>query len=93
MKHLSVRLLIVAGALLIGLVAFARPTAATASSTRVAQLEAIDELGTETWRWQSLMHKPHTPTLFRERRTSDAAYLRWIRELWQRRAARADVRP
>ena len=85
-KHLSVRLLIVAGAILIGLVAFARPTAATASSTRVAQLEAIDELRTETWRWQSLMRKPRTPTLFRERRTSDAAYLRWIRDLWQRRA-------
>ena len=90
MKHLSVRLLIVAGALCIGLAAFARPTSATASSTRVAQLEAIDELRIETWRWQSLMRKPHTPTLFSERRTSDTAYLRWVRGLWQRRAARAE---
>ncbi len=87
-KQLSVRLLILAGALCIGLAAFARPTAATASSTRLAQLEQIDEFRIETWRWQSLMRKPRTPTLFSERRTSDAAYLAWVRDLWQRRAAR-----
>ena len=90
MKHLSVRLLVVAGAICIGLAAFAGTTSATASSTRVAQLEAIDEFRSETWRWQSLMRKPRTPTLFTERRTSDAAYLRWVRGLWQRRAARAE---
>ena len=56
----------------------------------MAQIEAIDEFRIETWRWQSLMRKPRTPTLFSERRTSDAAYLRWIRDLWQRRAARAE---
>jgi Transglycosylase-like domain len=89
-KHLSVRLLVLAGALCIGLAALARPTAATASSTRVAQIEAIDELRTETWRWQSLMRKPRTPTLFTERRSRDAAYLRWVRGLWERRAARAE---
>ena len=48
---------------------FPQPNAATASSTRVAQLEAIDELRVETWHWQSLMRKPHTPTRFRERRS------------------------
>ena len=90
MKQLSVRLLIVAGALCIGLAAFARPTAATAGSTRVAEIEAIDEFRIETWRWQSLMRKPRTPTLFSERHTSDAAYLRWVRDLWQRRAQRAE---
>jgi hypothetical protein len=89
-KHLSVRLLVLACALSIGVVAFARPTAATASSTRAAQIEAIDELRSDTWRWQSLMRKPRTPTLFTERRTRDAAYLNWVRRLWQRRAARAE---
>ena len=89
MKHLSVRLLIVACALCIGLAALARPTAATASSTRVAQLEAIAQLRIATWRWQSLMRKPRTPTLFSERRTRDSEYLRWVRRLWERRAARA----
>jgi len=49
-KQLSVRLLILVGALCIGLAAFARPTAATASSTRLAQLEQIDEFRIETWR-------------------------------------------
>jgi hypothetical protein len=89
-KQLSVRLLIVAGAICIGLAASARPTSATASSTSVAQIEAIDEFRIETWRWESLMHKPRTPTLHSERRTSDAAYLRWVRDLWRRRAARAE---
>jgi len=89
-KHLSLRLLILAGALCIGLASVARPTAATASSTGVAQIEAIDALRTATWRWQSLMRKPRTPTLFTERRTSDTAYLRWVRNLWQRRAERAE---
>jgi len=89
-KHLSVRVLILAGALCIGLTAFAPPTEATAASTRVAQIEAIREFRIETWRWQSLMRKPRTPTLFTERRTSDSAYLRWVRGLWQRRAARAE---
>jgi hypothetical protein len=90
LKHLSVRLLIVVGALSIGLAVLPRPTAATAGSTRVAQIEAIDEFRIETWRWQSLMRKPRTPTLFTERRTSDTEYLRWVRALWQRRAARAE---
>jgi hypothetical protein len=57
-----VRLLVLAGAACLGLGAFPEPNAATASSTRVAQLEEIDELRVETWRWQSLMHKPKTPT-------------------------------
>ncbi len=90
MKQLSVRLLILAGALCIGLASFARPTAATASSTSMPQIEAIEELRIQTWRWQSLMRKPRTPTLFSERRTSDEAYLRWVRELWERRAASAE---
>ena len=90
MKHLFVRVLVLAAAVCIGLAAFPRPTSATASSTRAAQLEAIQELRTETWRWQALMRKPRTPTFFSERRSSDADYLRWVRQLWERRAARAE---
>ncbi len=90
MKHLSVRVLILAGALSIGLGISAQPTEATASSTRVAELDAIDQLRIETWRWQSLMRKPRTPTLFTERRTTDTAYLRWVRRLWEHRADSAE---
>ena len=62
MRSLSVRLFVLIGALSLGVGAFPQPNAATASSMRVAQLEEIDEFRTETWRWQSLMHKPRTPT-------------------------------
>ena len=90
MKHLSVRVLFLAAALCVGLVSFAHPTAATTSAKRLAQIEAIDEYRIETWRWQSLMRKPRTPARFSERRTGDIEYLRWVRDLWQRRAAGAE---
>jgi Transglycosylase-like domain len=97
-KQLSVRLLVVACAIC-AVLATPGTTSATASSTRVAQREAatriahiaaIVEFRSETWRWQSLMRKPRTPAVFAERRTSDTEYLRWVRSLWQRRAARAE---
>ena len=93
MKHLSVRLLVVAGAICVCLATFAGTASATASSTRIAQIEEIDALRTETWRWQSLMRKPRTPTAFTERRTSDASYLRWVRNLWQRAPRAPSARP
>ena len=37
------------------------------------------------------MSKPRTPTFFSERRSKDDAYLRWVRDLWQRRAAKAQL--
>jgi len=89
-KHLFVRLSVVAAAFTVSLATMTGTTAATAASTRIAQIEAIDQLRTQTWRWQSLMRKPHTPTAFAERRTRDSAYLTWVRRLWQRRAARAE---
>jgi hypothetical protein len=69
--------------------AFARPHSASASSLRVAKVEKIAELRFETWRWQSLMRKPRTPTAFTERRTKDERYLDWVHDLWQRRARAA----
>ncbi len=91
MRNPFVRLLVLAGALSIAVGAFAhaQPQAATSSATRLAQLDAIADYRTVTWRWQALMSKPRTPTLFTERQSRDAAYLRWVRNLWQRRAAAA----
>ena len=89
MRSLSVRLFVLLGVLSLGLGAFAEPNAATASSMRVAQLEEIDEFRIETWRWQSLMRKPRTPTNYRERRVDDPEYLEWVRDLWRARARSA----
>ena len=93
MRYLSVRLLVLAGALLLGLGALglAETTSASAASTRVAQLEAeIDEYRAETWRWQALMRKPRTPSSFDERAAYGAAYLDWVRDLWYSRAREAE---
>jgi DNA-directed RNA polymerase sigma subunit (sigma70/sigma32) len=73
-RSLSVRFFVLIGALSLGVGAFPQPNAATASSMRVAQLEEIDEFRIETWRWQSLMHKPRTPTSYRERRVLELRY-------------------
>ena len=93
MKNLSVRLLVLAGAL----VPRPRrpspgPTAASASSTRVrAARGRSTSYRSETWRWQSLMRKPRTPTLLHaSARTATPRISRWVRDLWQRRAARAE---
>jgi hypothetical protein len=90
LRNLSVRLLLLAGALSLGLGAFAQPHAATASSTRVAQLEEIDKFRSETWHWQSLMGKPRTPTGHTEREVESPAYLEWVRDRWKRRARAAE---
>jgi hypothetical protein len=91
-KNPFVRLLVLAGALAIALGAAAQtePLAATSSAARLAQLDAIADYRNETWRWQTLMSKPRTPTQFTEHRTKDAEYLRWLRELWRGRAAKAE---
>ena len=89
MRTLSVRLFVLLGALSLGAGAFPQPNAASASSTRVAQLEQIDEFRVETWRWQSLMHKRKTPTSYRERRVDDEKYVERIRDLWRARARAA----
>jgi hypothetical protein len=57
---------------------------------RVAQLEQINEFRVETWRWQSLMRKPRTPTSYRERRSDDERYVERIRDLWRARARTAE---
>ena len=91
MRNPFVRLLVLAGALSIALGAATQtsPHAATSSAARLAQLDAISDYRAATWRWQALMSKPRTPTLYSERRTRDATYLRWVRDLWRVRAAKA----
>jgi hypothetical protein len=88
-RSLSVRLFVLIAALSLGAGAFPQPNAASASSTRVAQLEQIDQFRIQTWRWQSLMHKPKTPTSYRERR-SDERSLQRLRNLWRARARTAE---
>jgi len=90
-RNLFVRLLVVAGALSIALGAATAtaPQAATSKAAWLAQLDAIDAYRTQTWRWQKLMSKRRTPTLYSERRSRDRDYLTWVRGLWRKRAVRA----
>jgi Transglycosylase-like domain len=91
-KNLSVRLLVLAGAIALSLAAFSPPRAAEAAPQRSALIAEIDGLRKTTWRWQELMSRPRTPTLFTERRATDERYVRWVRNLWQRRARAAKHR-
>jgi Transglycosylase-like domain len=88
-RNLSVRLLVLASVLSLGLgaLSIAQPAPATASSTRIDRLEnEIDALRAETWRWQALMRKPRTPSTFSERHAESHGYIKWVHSLWQRRA-------
>jgi hypothetical protein len=89
-RNLCVRLLVLAGLAGLGLGAFREPHPATASSTRVAQLQQIDEFRIATWRWQALMHKQKTPTSYGERHVHSPRYVEWVRDLWRGRARRAE---
>jgi hypothetical protein len=89
-RSLSVRLFVLICALSLAVGAFPQPNAATASSTRVAQLKEIHKLRIKTWRWESLMRKPKTLITFRERRSDDPDYLKRIRNLWRARARTAE---
>jgi hypothetical protein len=89
LRHLSVRALVPAVALLLGLslLTITQPADATASSLRVDGLEQqIHALRAQTWRWQRLMRKPRTPSSFSERHAESPTYLTWVRNHWQRHA-------
>lgn len=90
--NLSVRMLLVVGALVLVLAALVRPQPADARSTRVGLVEQISDFRAETWRWQKLMGKPRTPTTFSERQIASSAYRAWIRDLWRKRALVAERR-
>lgn len=44
----------------------------------------------DTWRLQTDLARPHTPTRHAELRSTDKAYREWIRRLWKRRALRLE---
>lgn len=92
MKHLSVRLFVLVGALALSQAVVVPTDGADAASTRTALIAEIDDLRRATWYWQRLMGKPRTPSDFAERRTRDDDYRRWVRDLWARRARRVERR-
>lgn len=49
----------------------------------------IARLRRQTWRWQALMGRARTPSVDSARRSRDAAYRRWVLDLWRTRALRA----
>jgi hypothetical protein len=85
----SLRLLVLAGVLVLIVAALTGANHAEAAEQRVSVLEQIDELRDETWDWQRLMRARRTPTNYGERNASDA-YRAWLRNLWRTRAERAE---
>ena len=88
----SFRALVLAGVAILVLAAVARPDSAGAGTQRVSLVEQIADYRSETWSWQRLMRVPRTPSDYSERRTDDAAYRTWIRDLWRTRALAAERR-
>ena len=89
MQDPFVRVLVLVGAISLSLAALTTPRGADAATTRAETIAHTDDFRRQTWRLQKLMGKERTPTLYTERRTSDAAYRVWVRNLWKRRAAAA----
>jgi hypothetical protein len=88
-QNTFVRVLVLSSAITLFIAALAVPGDAAAATTRAQTIAETDDFRRQTWRLQTLMGKKRTPTLFEERRTPDAAYRAWIRNLWKRRAAAA----
>lgn len=87
MQNTLVRVLVLSSAITLFIAALAVPRNADAATTRAQTIAETDDFRRQTWRLQKLMGKKRTPTLFEERRTPDAAYRAWIRNLWKGRAA------
>ncbi len=88
----SIRLLVLFGVVVLAVAALTRPNSADATTNHAAMLDQIDDLRTETWRWQRLTMAPRTPTNYSERETSSLSYRTWVRGLWRARAAAAERR-
>jgi hypothetical protein len=87
----SLRLLVVAGVLILALAALTGAHTARAATDRVDLVDRIGDLRAETWAWQRLMGVRRTPTSYGER-TAGVAYLAWLRDLWRGRADGAEAR-
>ena len=92
MTNLSLRLLVLVGALVLAAAALMQPHAAHAASDRIAVLTQIYDYRSDTWRWQRLMGAPRTPTAYTERQSGSATYRTWLRDLWRERALTAERR-
>ena len=92
MTNLSLRLLVLVGALLLAAAALVGPRPADASSSRVAVLNQIADYRGDTWHWQRLMGTRRSPTTYGERKATSSAYRIWLRDLWRRRALAAERR-
>jgi hypothetical protein len=88
----SLRLLVVAGVLLLVVAALTRANEAHAAEQRFDVVEQIGDYRQQTWDWQGLMKVRRTPTTYEERDATGVAYLTWLRDLWQSRATRAEAR-
>ena len=92
MTNLSLRLLVLVGALVLAAAALVQPRAADAATDRIAVLAEIDDYRTETWHWQKLMGARLTPAAFTEREATSSTYRGWLRDLWRKRALTAERR-
>ncbi len=92
MTNASLRLLVVAGVLIMAVAALAGANKANAAEQRVDVVEQIGDLRRQTWDWQSLMKVQRTPTGYEEQTATSATYLASLRDLWQARATRAKSR-
>lgn len=92
MTNGSLRLLVVAGVLILAVAALAGANKASAAEQRIDVVDQIDDLRRETWGWQALMKARRTPTGYEERTAKSVSYLVWLRDLWRSRATRAEVR-
>jgi hypothetical protein len=86
----SLRLLVLAGVLLLVVAVLTGVNDANAAEQRTTVLEQIDDFRNETWSWQRLMRVSLTPTSYSER-TSGGARREWLRDLWRARAGRAEA--
>jgi hypothetical protein len=59
--------------------------AAPAGDEIVGQIQRLQRT---TWHWQSVLGRKRTGSSFSAARSTDPAYRVWVRQLWQRRAAR-----
>ena len=69
------------------------PEGASAAGRRISvkQPEILGQIARYqrmTWRWQRVMSAPLTRSSATARRARSAAYRRWVRDLWRRRALR-----
>ena len=90
MTNASLRLLVLAGVLVLIVAALTGANRAQAAEQRVGLLDQIEDLRNETWDWQRLMSVSRTPTDYGERKATDAHRER-LRDLWRLRADRAEA--